>query len=177
VVGQLRAVAAVLTGSMIALSEGRAWAPAVAISAAIVLFGLIVVAVGFEQRKSDRAVDPILEGHENVLIAAVQRQHRRLLSQRTRTGLAGSFEDMTKLASNRPRLQMRGARPLFSTRVIAAVVADLRAVIQLLGADDAPTRGVAAAERLITRADSPLYGQQAEPLRQELHRLRQLLGG
>lgn len=40
-----------------------------------------------------------------------------------------------------------------------------------------PRVGVAAAERLITRADLPLYGQQAEPLRQELHRLRQLLGG
>jgi hypothetical protein len=67
-------VAAVLAGSIIALSEGRNWAAAAAISAGIVLLGLTGLVAALERRKRDRAVDLIVDGRESLPLAAVQRQ-------------------------------------------------------------------------------------------------------
>ena len=82
-------VAAVLTGSVIALIEGGAWAAPLAGSAATVLLVLTVILAACDQRKRDCAIELILEGRGSVPIAAVQRQRRRLVSARTREGLAG----------------------------------------------------------------------------------------
>ena len=65
--------------------------------------------------------------------------------------------------------------PLFDRAVISAVAEDLGTVIRLLESDQAAVRGVALVEHLLTDAFSPLYGNQAEPLRQELHRIGHLL--
>jgi hypothetical protein len=68
-------------------------------------------------------------------------------------------------------------RPLFDAGVVVAVAPDIRAVIVLLHAEEAPARGVAFVERLVTDARSPLYGNQVETLREELHRVRIYLIG
>ena len=70
---------------------------------------------------------------------------------------------------------MPGVVPLFDARVVAGVTDDLRAIIVLLCADQPAARAVALAERLITRACSPLYGREVEPLRVELRRLAAML--
>jgi hypothetical protein len=173
---QWRAVAAVLVGSVIALVEGRVWAPTVAGSAAIVLVGLTVIAATQEQRIRDVVLDMILGGEERLPIAAVQRQRRRLLCQRTRASLANNLEEIIEQATSRPKLQVRLVLPLFERPVVASVAGELRLIIELLLADDATARGVAGCERLITHVSSPLYGQDVERLRQELRRLRDVLG-
>ena len=66
---------------------------------------------------------------------------------------------------------MRGARPLFSIRVIASVAPELRGVIGLLQTEKVRARGVALTERLLTHGDSPLYGREAGVLRAELRRI------
>ena len=96
-------VAAVLAGSVIALIEGRSWAPPLALSAAGVLLVLGVLLAAHLRRERDRAIELILEGREGVPVAAVQRQRRRLSSKRTRLGLASSFEDILQEASTRRR--------------------------------------------------------------------------
>ena len=171
VVRQSLAVAAVLVGSGIDLMDGRAWAATLAASATIVLLILTAVAAACKQTQRDRALALILEGRESVPVAAVQRQRRRLLDPRTRTTLARNLAEIIDQAS--PCRGLRACRicPLFERAVVRAVADDLRAIIRLLGSEQAPVRGVALVEHLLTDAFSPLYGNQAEPLREELHRI------
>ncbi len=171
VVRQWLAVAAVLVGSIIDLMVGRAWAVPLAASATVVLLGLTAIAAACRQSQRDRALALILEGRESVRVAAVQRQRRRLRDPRARTTLARNLAVMIDQASTRRGLTACRIRPLFHPAVIRAVADDLDAVIRLLGSDRAPVRGVAHVEHLLTDAFSPLYRNQVEPLREELHRI------
>jgi hypothetical protein len=146
-----------------------------ALSASVVFVVLTILAAAFRQREHDRAIDVILDGYEEIPIAAVRRQRRRLLSDRTRRTLARNFEHMIHQASA-PQIQMRGARPLFHLRVVAKVSPDLYEVVRLLRTGHVPARGVARAERMITDGTSPLYGLEVDALREELHRVRRMLG-
>jgi hypothetical protein len=175
VVRQLRVVSAVLIGSMIDFREGVAWAEDAALSAVIVLFGLAIVSAVLAQRRRDRALDRILEGHESVQIAVVQRERQRLRAARTQRLLARSIDSMVEEASNPAKPCVRGARPLFEISVVALVAEDLRAISRLLRAERASVRGVALAERLVSDGTSPLYGDQAPALRGELHRIHDLM--
>jgi hypothetical protein len=175
IVRQSLAVAAVLVGSIIDLIVGRPWGGTLAASAAIVLLGLAAIATACKKAQRDRALSLIREGRENVPVAAVQRQRRRLGDPRTRTTLARSLTDMIDQASPRRGLLACRICPLFDRAVIRTVADDLRAVIRLLDTDHAPVRGVALVEHLLIDAFSPLYGNQTEPLRQELHRIAHLL--
>lgn len=177
VVRQALSVAALLAGSIMALSDGVAWAGPLVVSAALVLSGLMVVVVALELGKRDRALELIIDGRESLPLAAVERQRRRLLAPRTRAALARSFEGMIREASHPPKVPVRGIRPLFDRGVVARVAPELRRVNALLRADHAPARGVALAKLLLTDGASPLYGHQIEPLRDELHRVRHLLDG
>jgi hypothetical protein len=107
----------------------------------------------FQQSKHDRAIDLILDGY------------------------ARSCDDLIEQASNPPRLQTRGARPLFQLGVVAKASPDLDDVIRLLRTDRISARGVARAERVMTDAASPLYGYEVEALLEELDRVRRLLSG
>jgi hypothetical protein len=168
--------AAALAGALIARMEGDAWAVGVAVSAGLVLLTLTVVLLALRQRTRDEAVHLIAEGREALPIAVVQRQRQRLLSPRTKQTLARTLETMLRQALRPPRIMTRGARPLFSVRVIAGVAPDLRAVVSVLQTQDASARGVALLERLITHANSPLYGCEAAVLREELRSVRSALG-
>ena len=64
----------------------------------------------------------------------------------------------------------------FEPRVVRLVAGELRDVIGLLRTEGVSARGVARAERLVERAVSPLYGQDVGALREELCRVRDLLG-
>jgi hypothetical protein len=168
-------VAAVLTGSAIARIEGREWAGPLAASAAIVVLILTVLLAAHKQRERDYAIELVLEGREGIPIAAVQRQRRRLLAEQTRNGLASNLEDLIRQAARRSRLQMRVTPLPFEPMVVRMVAGELRDVIGLLRAEAVSARGVARAERLVERAASPLYGQDADALREELCRVRDLL--
>ena len=177
VVRQWLAVAAILVGSIIGLIVGRAWAAALAASATVVLLGLTAIAAACKQSQRDRALALILEGRDSVPVAVVQRQRRRLLDPRTRTTLARNLAVMIDQSSPRRGLSACRITPLFERAVIRAVADDLRAVVRLLGSGDAPVRGVALVEHLLTDVFSPLYGNEVEPLREELRRVGHKLTG
>jgi hypothetical protein len=169
-------VAAVLTGSVIAWIEGREWAGPLAFSATSVLLILMVLLAAHKQRERDYAIELVLEGREGIPIAAVQRQRRRLLAEQTRNGLACNLEDLIRQAARRSRLQMRVTPLPFEPTVVAMAAGELRDTIGLLRAEGVSARGVARAERLVEHAVSPLYGQDVGALREELCRVRDLLG-
>lgn len=66
--------------------------------------------------------------------------------------------------------------PFYRSHVLAAVEPQLLDVARLLDAEGAGVRGIAMLDRLITSGTSPLYGSRVEPLRDELGRIRYLLG-
>jgi hypothetical protein len=165
-----------LTGSAIARIEGREWAGPLAFSAASVLLILTVVLAAHKQSERDCAIELILEGGEGIPIAAVQRQRRRLLAEQTRNGLAGNLEELIRQVASRSRSRPRVTPLPFEPMVVRMVTGELRDVIGLLRGERLAARGVARAELLVERPVSPLYGQDAGALREELCRVRDLLG-
>jgi hypothetical protein len=113
----------------------------------------------------------ILDGHENMPISVVQSERSRLMSLRTRRGLAANFEEMIELSTHPQKLQPRGARPLYHVTVVAAVTAELTEIVRLLRTEPTAARGVARAERVIADGTSPLYGLNYDALRSELRRV------
>jgi len=172
---QSRVVGAVLIGSIIEFTQGAGWAAAAALSAVVVLFGLAIGAAALTQRQRDRALDLIIEGRENVAVAAVQRERQRLHAPGTQRCLARAIDGMIDLALNPPKIRGRGARPLFEIAVVACVAEDLRAISRRLGAHHASVRGVALAERLMSDGTSPLYRDQADVLCEQLRRIYDLM--
>ncbi len=104
-------VAAVLIGSIIARIGGQAWAWPLILGAGMVLSILTLLIAGFRQCKHDHAIDLILKGCQNIPIAAIQDQRRRLLSTRTRRRLAQSFEEVVDQVQNWRTLQAGGHAP------------------------------------------------------------------
>jgi hypothetical protein len=174
-VRQLIAVGLVLAAGVIASCAGVGWAPALALSAGVVLVGLSLIAASYRQRESDCALALILQGRERLPVSAIQRQRHRLTDPCTRQQLAVAIETIIRRAGRPPRLSTRGTIPLFDVRVVAAVIPELTAVAARLRGDSAPLRGVARAERLVADGRSPLYGHSVEALRDELqHVMRRL---
>ena len=110
-------------------------------------------------------------------MATVQRERQRLLDRRTRERLSAALEDLVRAARRRRNIEALAGGPIFHVPVVLALAHDLRGVAALLRTD-APVgaRGVALLEHLLTRGDSPLYGRHAGALREELRRVRYLLG-
>jgi hypothetical protein len=117
----------------------------------------------------------IVAGRERLPLACVSREWRRLLNPRTVKQLAGSVDEILRVVAQRPPMHA-AARPIFHIPVIRRVAPELRQVASLLRRVRPCVRGVAAVERLLTSGDSPLYGVELESLRQELGRVRYLLG-
>jgi hypothetical protein len=168
-------VGALLLGSIVELARGTRWAGALTLSATIVLLALAVAAAALEQIKRDRALDLVLEGREDLSVGAVRRQLLRLSAPRTQRALARTIDVMIDQALHPPGICARSARPLFDTAVVASAAADLRAICGLLRTGGASARGVGLAERLLTDARSPFYGDHAAPLREELRRIHYVL--
>ncbi|HET6867145.1 MAG TPA: DUF3093 family protein [Solirubrobacteraceae bacterium] len=167
--------AAIVAGALIAELERHPWAVTVAVSGGLVLLALTLVILASRQRVRDEAIELIADGRETLPIAAVERQRQRLLSRRTRNAMARTLETMLHQALRPPRIMTRGARPLFSARVIASVAPDLLAVISLLQTEQTRARGVAMTERLLAHGDSPLYDREPNGLLEELHRIGKAL--
>ena len=132
---------------------------------------LTLLIAGFRQCKHDHAIDLILKGYQNVPIAAIQDQRRRLLSTRTRAlASPASFEEMIDQVQNWPTLQP-GGTPLFHPRTVAGAIEDLLAVARALESEVVSAQGVARAERAFTDGASPLYGHDVIALHAELRRV------
>ena len=174
---QALAVAAILLGSIAGIIGGVAWATPSAVSAVIVLLGLGVAAAALTQRRRDHALGLILAGRDEIPITAVQKERQRLSSTRTQRQLANAIDHMVAYALKPPTLCTRGARPLYTITVVASVADDLQRISQPLRVGRASVRGVALAERLLTDGGSPLYGNEAAVLRDELQRIHCVISG
>jgi hypothetical protein len=169
---QARAAALLLAAALAATADGVAWAPAADVGAALTLAGLGALALALRVRARWEARELIARGEEHLPLAPVQRERRRLLSERARDSLAASLERVLAQADEPwPRF----APPLFDVRVVRAVADDLRATAKALRAGAASARGVAVAERLVSCGDSELHGGEPDRLREELRRIRFLL--
>ena len=122
-----------------------------------------------------RVADLIIDGDEDVMLVAVQRERRRLLDARRRDSLAHRLEDVSKTGVHPLRDALR---PIVRVSVTArAVGPELTMIAALVRAETAGVRGIAMTERVLCDRTLPLYGREVEPLREELDRIRALLVG
>ena len=114
----------------------------------------------------------IIEGREQLPLRSVSGELRRLRDNRHRSDLARSIDG---LANETSRPHRRRPHPIYRPTVVRAVAAQLHEIAVLMHADDAPVRGVAHIEWLITTGESPLYGTDVRSLSEELARARYFL--
>jgi hypothetical protein len=174
VLAQLVSVTAVQAAGVVLLF-GLGFGLSLAIAGVVVQVGLACRVAALRARRREVCLELIVAGRERLPLACVAREWRRLLNPRTAEQLAGSVDEILKVADRRPPLHP-AARPIFHIGVIRRVAPELRQVASLLRGVRPCVRGVAAVEWLLTSGDSPLYGVEVESLRQELGRVRYLLG-
>jgi hypothetical protein len=143
---------------------------AVAVGVAFVLMWAVARKIARE-----RAHDLIAAGDDRVLLSIVARERRRLGSRKERERLARSLE-----ALHRDALRWNEILPQF--RPPDGVVQlrhagrELDGLIRALRRDRIRVQGVALTARLLSDGyESPLYGNELGPLREELNRIRFLL--
>jgi hypothetical protein len=121
-------------------------------------------------RLREQARESIIAGRDERQVAAVVREHRRLLQPRLRVSLANAIEDLVQLAERWHSL-LRPYRPVSDPRLVRAQSCELRTVAQLPRARPASAVAVALVERLLTSGGSPLYGDDLASLQAELARI------
>jgi hypothetical protein len=168
---QIIAVAAVGGIGLLGDAAGTAFGSTITLAAAlvaIVLAGRLLIAV---DRARDRACATIIAGGEELPLAVVQRQRRRLLRSDQRELLAGMYEDLAVRAEQSAPSPSRTSR--LATAQVLALGDDLGGVARLLRAGALGPRGVALAEQLLDDPSSPLYGSDVEALRGALRRIEE----
>jgi hypothetical protein len=172
---QVVSVAAVQAAAgLVFLSGDSSFALLLSIAGVVVQLGLGCRLAALKASRRQLCLELIIEGHGGLPLACTERECRRLLDPRNLEQLATSIEQILEIAAQ-PLARPSCARPLFDVRVIRRVVPELREIVSLLRDDGAAVSGIAAVERLLTSAATPLYASQVEPLRQELGRARYLL--
>ena len=163
-------IAAAATAALAGVADARA-----ALAAAVaVQVALVCALAALAAAKRDHLLDLIIEGREHLPLPPVTRERERLLDSRYRAQLSHSLEALRREAEH-PVLHRPSDRPLYRRRVIAAVAPDLVETARSLRSENAGSAGVAMAERLLSRHDSPLYDESAERLRVQLRRCQFLL--
>jgi hypothetical protein len=151
-------------------------APVVLGAAAIVELGLLVAVPYFRGRTRDLAEELIVAGDDAARrLRVVDDEYRRLASRKERERLARSLERLLQDAGRRYRI-LAGHRPPLGVHCLRHTMAEAREVVALLRTQVVDVRGVALTSRLLTDGQaSPLFGENPERLREELHRIRYLL--
>jgi hypothetical protein len=175
VFAQLVSVTAVQAAGVVFLFGNLRFGLSLAIAGVVVQLGLVCRLAALRARRREVCLELIVAGRERLPLACVAREWRRLLSPRTVEQLAGSFDEILKVAAQRSPLHP-AARPIFYIGVIRRVAPELHQVASLLRSGRPCVRGVAAVQWLLTSGESPFYGVDVESLRQELGRARYLLG-
>jgi hypothetical protein len=167
-------VAAVQAAAAVLLWAGASFALALEVAAAVVQLALGLRFGLVRMYRHELCRDLVIGGREQLPLAAVGCELRRLRDPRRRAWLAGAVERLADSADPR-RPEIGLGPPLHNRRVLAAVQPQLRDLAQSLQAGGGGLRGVAMLDRLITSGTSPLYGSRVGPLRDELGRIRYLL--
>jgi hypothetical protein len=171
---QVFVVAAIQVVGAILLYEKAPFAVPLAISGGLVQAALGCRLAVLRTRKRDVCRELVIRGGDWLPLAAVERESRRLRSARRQARLARALEEIVDIA-NRRRFQGPTAAVVCHVCVLRPVVPRLREIAWVLRGGGAAVCGVALVERLLIFGDSPLYGTEVEPLRQELGRARFLL--
>jgi hypothetical protein len=175
VLERLLSVTAVQAAGLVFLSGGLKIGLSLALAAVVVQLGLFCRLAALRARRRQLCLELIVAGRQALPLACVDRERRRLLDPRTWDRLGRSIDEILNSAT-RPLPPQPAVRPIFYGRVIRRVAPELCQVASLLRGGAPCVRGVAAVEWLVTSPASPLYGVDVEPLRQELGRVRYLLG-
>jgi hypothetical protein len=167
VIGQSLVVFAITAASVGAALAGVSEAIAVTAAAVVTQLALAGTLAILAATKREKLLDLIAEGRSRLPLAALERERDRLLDIGHRDALARSL-DTLRHEAERPLLRPPSTQPLYTRRVIIAVAPDLARTSRLLRAADTEIAGVAMSEQLLGRSRSPLFGTDAERLRQEL---------
>jgi hypothetical protein len=164
----------VIAVSAAAAIAGVSAALPVVVAAVVVAVAMACSLATLSAERRDRVLDLIIEGRDSLPLAIVARERQRLADPGHRAQLSQSLEALRREAQH-PRLRRPSDRPLHRAQVVAAVAPDVTETARMLRSNGAALSGVAMAERLLTRPDSPLYGDSAELLRADLRRCLFLL--
>ena len=166
-------VAMMLAASLSALLAGVSEARAAVVAALMVQVAVTWRLVLRASAKRDLVLDLIVDGREDLPLRSVACERRRLLDRRHRVRLARALD----------ALREEAATPSSGARHVSALQpachrhrrAGARRNCPGAAASDASVRGVALSERLLSGHDSPLYGNDADRLREQLRCIRFLL--
>ena len=170
---QLVTVTAIQAAGVLWLVGGWSFGLSLAIAAGVAQAVLVcrVALLGWSRR--ELCLELIADGGAELPLPCVEQLSHRLLDERSLERLAGSIDELV-LAARCPGASPLLNHPLADRRVVRAVAGELGEVALLLRSGPA-VRGVALVEWLLTSPATPLYGDEVEPLRQELARARYLL--
>ena len=168
------AVAGVQFGALALWWVSPSYGRALAVGAGMVQMALGLRWASLHVHRRELCLELVIAGRERLPLAAVARERRRLDDPRRQAQLATSLEHLAAIAVQR-RLPRERQRPIYNPRVLAAVEPQLRDVAARLRDGGVDLRGVALLDRLLTSGTSPLYGERACSLRDELARGRYLL--
>lgn len=166
-------VAALQLGALALWWVNASYGRALAIGAGMVQVALGLRWANLSVQRRELCLELLIAGRERLPLVAVARERRRLDDLRRQGQLATSLERLATTAQRRrPRERQR---PIYNPRVLAAVEPQMRHVAARLRDGGVDLRGVALLDRLVTSGTSPLYGDSACSLRDELSRVRFLL--
>ena len=160
---------------VVAAIGGEPWGVPVILGAAGALVLLAAAAAILHGRERTHALTLILDGRERLPLPVVERERRRLLDAGLRERLARSLLEMIGPEADRTAALTTGTPPMFDIEVLHEVEPEVRRLAEQLRGEPSGARAVALVERLVTSGMSPLYGRDAEVLREELRRLQYLL--
>jgi hypothetical protein len=172
---QLWLISALDAGSWGAHALGVYPAAPIAIAAGVVWLVWCCRAALAEVRTHDVALETIAAGGARLPLDVVARERERLLDGERRRRLARWLETV---GGGRDLGFGQGCtRPLLSAPVMRAVRRELEDVAAQVDGEAPSVAGLALLERLVRNGASPLYGEDATALRQELWRIRWRLCG
>ena len=159
-----------IAGLILLWTEPLALTLALACGAVQIALALRIACLRSQTRALARQL--IIDGRERLPLRSVSRELRRLRDSRHRSDLARSIDGLANETSRPHRVR---PHPIYRPTVVRAVAAQLHEIGVLMHANDAPVRGVAHIEWLITAGESPLYGTDVSSLSEELARARYFL--
>jgi hypothetical protein len=168
-------VAVALLAGAVAWLDGAHVGLGVTVAAAVVEAVLVLRLAILRWLARERACDLIIQGRADLPLDAVRRQRCRLVD-RTHCDDLADWLDRTLTVAERSLATPHQPAPFISSRVIVAVRTELAEISARLREEAPGVRGVALVERLLSEGGSPLHGASVSALRQELRRIRFMLG-
>jgi hypothetical protein len=151
-------------------------APVAVAAACSVALALGVAVLCTRQVTRDRAQTLIAKGDDGIVLQVVRKERRRLATLKVREELARSLEHLLRDAQLWHRMTPL-SRPLPGVRCLRHAASEVVDVTAALRAEHVRVRGVALTARLLIDGHaSPLYAGEPDLLREELNRIRFLLG-